>query len=207
MATTKGDGRYSVAPEFGGYPDGRHYVVRFCGDFIGESRDEAEARGIADAHNAARMAPKCATVGYMHGTIDSEVIPDATAAGLSYRVAVEADLDSRPDDFGLYPESCYTQKQFEAWQQDRWSFVTVVITPMVEGFDLSAFETSIGGVEYGSFPMTNDKDDVLAVEELDLERLTKSHAADRIEELRGQLKAKLGAMSYTLRAVASQLPD
>lgn len=50
------DRRYTVGPEYCGHR-ARRFVARFCGDWIGQAKTRAEARELALAHDARRMAP------------------------------------------------------------------------------------------------------------------------------------------------------
>lgn len=43
------DNRYTIHLEFCGYP-ARHYVVRFCGEWVGESKSRAKALDIQKKH-------------------------------------------------------------------------------------------------------------------------------------------------------------
>jgi hypothetical protein len=47
------DQRYSIALEYCGYAK-RHWVVRFCGEWIGTGKNRPDADRIARQHKAAR---------------------------------------------------------------------------------------------------------------------------------------------------------
>jgi len=49
------DRRYSIQLEFCGYPRRRH-VVRFCGDYIGNTESQGQACAIARKHAARRRS-------------------------------------------------------------------------------------------------------------------------------------------------------
>ncbi len=69
-----------------------------------------------------------------------------TANGTRYRVELLPDLDITPFD-----SDCYDDEDIEAWREDRWEYVSVVVTPLgtleVDQFELS---DSLSGVEFGS---------------------------------------------------------
>jgi hypothetical protein len=48
------DSRYTIAMEYCGYAEPR-YVVRFCGQWVGQSANRSDARQIAESHNRARF--------------------------------------------------------------------------------------------------------------------------------------------------------
>lgn len=49
------DARYSITLEHCGYPEARH-VVRFCGEWVGQSQHDFEARNMRDTHIKARWS-------------------------------------------------------------------------------------------------------------------------------------------------------
>lgn len=54
-ASTRRDGRYSIAREFCGQPKARQ-VARFCGDWLGHAPSRRAARAIIEAHQDARAS-------------------------------------------------------------------------------------------------------------------------------------------------------
>ena len=48
------DERYTIALEYCGY-ESPHYVVRFCGDYLGNSEIAFEAESLAIQHNRERL--------------------------------------------------------------------------------------------------------------------------------------------------------
>lgn len=52
-ASTRRDGRYSIAREFCGQPKARQ-VARFCGEWLGHAPSRRAARAIIEAHQDAR---------------------------------------------------------------------------------------------------------------------------------------------------------
>lgn len=48
------DHRYSIQQEFTGHANGKQWVVRFCGEWIGSSQFYGSALMLATGHNARR---------------------------------------------------------------------------------------------------------------------------------------------------------
>lgn len=65
---------------------------------------------------------------------------------------------------GLQDSECYTPKQVEAWKNDEWYFVTVEVIASKAGVDLGS--GSYGGIEYGYYTYTNDKDEIVSQSEI-----------------------------------------
>lgn len=49
------DNRYTIQREFCGYPEAR-YVVRFCGEWVGQSANKSDAIAIAESYEKARWS-------------------------------------------------------------------------------------------------------------------------------------------------------
>ena len=77
---------------------------------------------------------------------------------------VVPDEDCLPSDF-----DCYTPKQLEAWRNEDWYFVGVYVVASINGIDLSM--SSLWGIEYGEFPLTDENDNLESVTSLDLANL------------------------------------
>lgn len=50
----KTDNRYSIRQEYTGHAQGKQWVARFCGDWIGSSQFYSSALMLATGHNARR---------------------------------------------------------------------------------------------------------------------------------------------------------
>jgi hypothetical protein len=142
------------------------------------------------------------------GEIDTQVIKDEKIDGLSYRIDLEVDYDCKPDKFGLYPESCYTQAQLDAWKRGEWRYVDVIVTPVIRGVILEDFSDSLWGVEYGDYPITDEEDNVIETKDLSMDELISVHPVpDMISEVQSQLLKKLGGLVDALRAISSALNE
>ena len=65
-----------------------------------------------------------------------------------YRVTTEFDYDSSPDD-----ADCYSDDDKEAWRNDVWHYVGVIVTPLdVPASARNQLDDSLWGVEY-DFPL------------------------------------------------------
>lgn len=73
--------------------------------------------------------------------------PVVTVDGARYRVDLEPDTDATPDD-----ADCYDDDAIQAWRDDLWRYVGVIVTPLDvpedKQFELS---DSLWGVDYGSY--------------------------------------------------------
>lgn len=65
-----------------------------------------------------------------------------TIAGFEVRAHLEPDLDASPEDY-----DCFDQADIDAWKNDQWEFVGVVVTASKEGIDLGT--GYIGAVVHG----------------------------------------------------------
>lgn len=77
----------------------------------------------------------------MSGYVDSWTVEQD---GITYRVDLDPDTDSTPDD-----AECYSPSDIKAYRDDLWSYVGVTVTPLVAGAGASA---ATWGVEYGVMP-------------------------------------------------------
>lgn len=148
--------------------------------------------------------------------IDSTTIKDPQIAGLSYKIAVVPDLDSSPDD-----ADCYTATQKAAWARDEWSYVGVIVTPVVNGTELLDFDDSLWGLEYGDFTMTDEDDNVTGRTWLTLDAFTTETVhemadgtekrfpaypvPDMISEVQHKLRDGLGGVIDALRKVEKEV--
>ena len=62
------------------------------------------------------------------------------------------------DDDGL------TEKQRQAWQRDEWHYVTATVHLSLNGVEIGS--ASYGGLEFGTFLLTNDNDEITGTTEL-----------------------------------------
>lgn len=71
-----------------------------------------------------------------------------------FRIRVEEDNDSRPDD-----ADCYSPEDMAAWRRGQWRFATAVLTP-VDRETGTVFESctqALGSVEWGTLPGWSDE--------------------------------------------------
>ena len=142
------------------------------------------------------------------GIIDSTAIPDPRVEGLSYLVQVVPDTDVSPGEFGLYPESAYTQSQYDAWKRDEWSYVGVIVTPIIAGEQYERFSDSLWGVEYGYYLLTDEQGNETGRVNIDVGKLITEHPVpDMITEVRSQIAANLSPVIAKLQAVLSELDN
>lgn len=74
--------------------------------------------------------------------------------GWKFLLAIDGDDFMEPsDDEGITP------KQAEAWQRDEWRYVTATVYAIAN--DIVLGSASYGGLEYGEFTDTDEKDNVL----------------------------------------------
>lgn len=70
-----------------------------------------------------------------------------------YRVQLVSDYDSTPEG-----EECYSEADIEAWQNDEWTFVGVIVTPIdVPKSSQFGLSDSLWGVEY-EFPLSTPEE-------------------------------------------------
>ena len=62
--------------------------------------------------------------------------------GFDITATIEADTDSHVND-----SECYSKKQIEAWKNDEWFFVGIVLSISRNGVELSGNAASLWGVE------------------------------------------------------------
>jgi hypothetical protein len=71
-----------------------------------------------------------------------------TINGVNYIVRIVPDYDAEPTDFDFY-----TQREIDAWRNDKWSYVGVLVSPDIPGLDQEWFDASLWGIEYGDLPL------------------------------------------------------
>lgn len=64
------------------------------------------------------------------------------AEGFDITARLEADIDTRPEN-----SECYSKKQIEAWKNDDWFFVGVVLSVSKNGVDLGDHAVSLWGID------------------------------------------------------------
>ena len=92
--------------------------------------------------------------------IDSKDIGQSENFTLTLVVDYDPWADTRDDD-GLTP------KQIEAWKNDEWCYVTATLTASRAGIELG--EDSLCGLEYGTFTITDDSDNVVTTKEITID--------------------------------------
>lgn len=114
-------------------------------------------------------------------TIDSTTITDPTNTSLTFHVRVVPDTESRPGDADVYGDHA----TMTAWRNDEWSFVGVIVTPVVAGVEYDEQSTSLWGVEYGAFPITDEHGMVLETRYIGIDEIATVHPGpDLITEAR-----------------------
>jgi hypothetical protein len=106
--------------------------------------------------------------------------------GVKYRVQIEPDYDAKPTDY-----DCYTPKQVTAWGDDRWQFVGVVVSALLDGLDPEWFTASLWGIEYGSLPLTDEADNLTGETYDDGAYIRNEVVPDLISEVWGDAKDRL----------------
>ena len=77
----------------------------------------------------------------------------AEVAGADVFLPISHDPFAWPeDDDGLTP------KQVQAWRDDKWHYVTATVSVELDGVEIGS--ACYGGIEHGSFTMTNDEDEI-----------------------------------------------
>jgi hypothetical protein len=142
----------------------------------------------------------------MSDLIESETIEDPRAPGISYRIDILADHDASPADYGLYPQSCYTASQYEAWQHNEWCYVGVVVTPVIGGMEFSDCSESLWAVEFGDYLITDENGRPEKRVDLGMNSIINDHPVpDMLEEVRGHLAARLSTLVNDLGVAESSL--
>jgi len=139
----------------------------------------------------------------MTGSIDSRLISDNDIAGLSWRVSLD------DDEWLTAPEGdCYTPTQVAAFGRD-WQYVIVTVTPVIAGCDLDGLTETLGAVEYGTYTLTDDDDNVTGTREIDLDYLIDGMPDDDggypVPDMIREAKAQLAKMSPVFAAVFGQV--
>lgn len=122
---------------------------------------------------------------YKHNRLETMELPSQN--GYTLTAYVVPDEDCLPDDF-----DCYTPKQYEAWRTDQWCFVGVFVVASLDGEELA--ENSLWGIEFGSFPLTDENDNLKSVSEIDLPSLAESVLPDLITETLQEAENKLSSL-------------
>ena len=130
----------------------------------------------------------------MQGDIDSKTVPDATVKGLSWRVTLDADeFYSKPEGDG------YTARQVAAFKAGEWSYVVVGVTPIIDGVTLPDVTETLGGVEYGTYVLTDEDDNVTGTREIDLDYLIAGMPEDDegypVPEMIREAKSRLASLA------------
>ena len=137
------------------------------------------------------------------------MLADEKIPGLSYRIEVFEDPDagSPAEQYGLYPESCYTQAQQDAHDRGDWMFAGVVVTPLVGGLEIDGAADSLWGVEFGHYTLTDDEDRVQGTTDIGLDEIVKTHPVpDMLDEVRAGLRKHLEPVSAAAGVVLAALP-
>lgn len=114
--------------------------------------------------------------------------------GVNFRVEAFHDSDTRPE----HADDCYNEEDIQAWKDDKWEFVELTITPVVDGVDItSATSYASGFYEYGSMP---GKDKYL-----DLDSVLEYVLPDHRDEWLAKLKEELPALRQALGDTAERL--
>lgn len=135
--------------------------------------------------------------------IESRTIEDSDIAGLSYRIDIEPDYDGSPHD-----AECYTTLQIAAWERDEWSYVGVIITPLIAGMELDMCSDSLWGLEYGNFPLVDEHGTEQGRRRIGLDAFVDGYTKDghpgypvpdMISQVHGRLAERLGPVTDQLR--------
>jgi hypothetical protein len=143
-----------------------------------------------------------------NSSIDSRAVPDKDIPGLSYYVEVFPDYDSSPDD-----ADCYTLMQRVAFKSGEWSYVGVVVTPVIDGDAIEMCSDSLWGLEYGHYLCTDEDDNEKSWLWIDLDAMINGQGEaydaypvpDMIEEVRSQLAGQLGPKLASLQRIVASL--
>lgn len=114
---------------------------------------------------------------------ESDTVTVVNVAGQRYRVELEEDPESTPFD-----ADCYGEEDIEAWREDRWEFVSVVVTPL-SVYECDQFELSdaLCGVEFGSYVWNRGNEHEGAIT---LDRLITEHPVpDMVDEVARKVAA------------------
>jgi hypothetical protein len=130
----------------------------------------------------------------MHGNLDSKTIPDTDVAGLSWRVTLDYDTELTE------PEGdCGTARQVAAFRAGEWRYVIVGVSPIVAGVELDDLTETLAGVEYGTFTLTDEDDNVQGIREIDFDYLIAGMPDDDegypVPDLIREAKSRLAGMA------------
>jgi hypothetical protein len=140
----------------------------------------------------------------MNGNLDSKTIPDSDIAGLSWHVTLDY------DEYYSAPEGdCYTPRQVDAYRRGDWSYVIVGVSPIVGGVELDDLTETLGCVEYGTFTLTDEDDNVTGTLDIDLDSMISGRGEDYepypVPDLIGEAKSRLAGMAPVFAEVFGQV--
>lgn len=122
----------------------------------------------------------------MNGEIDSRVV---TYRGVKFRVDIDPDEESRPDDYGMpgADDAAYTDAGMEAWRRDEWRYVCVTVSLCDMPHDLGLWD-SLCSVEWGRLSeVTIGTDDI-----------ARDYLPDLASEVIGQIPEHIERLSNAL---------
>ncbi|MEV4575945.1 hypothetical protein AB0K16_22135 [Nonomuraea jabiensis] len=102
---------------------------------------------------------------------------DITRDDITYRVSLVKDTDADPRNDGDWA----TQEDINAWLRDDWEYVSVFVTPIIAGTEITEARTSTSA-EYGSLPNAE-----IGMDEI----LQNDYVISKIREARENLKRVL----------------
>ncbi len=79
--------------------------------------------------------------------------------GLDVYLSISEDPFTTPDD-----DDGLTPKQHKSWSNDDWYYVSATVTLSLNGVEIGS--ASYGGLEFGTFLLTNDNDEITGTTEL-----------------------------------------
>jgi hypothetical protein len=84
--------------------------------------------------------------------------------GLHVFLSISEDPWSRPDD-----DDGMTPKQHQAWDNDDWRYVAATVHLELNGIEIGS--ASYGCLEFGTFLLTNDNDEITGTTEIDEDKI------------------------------------
>lgn len=84
--------------------------------------------------------------------------------GLDVYLLITPDPWTRPDD-----DDGMTPKQHKSWSNDDWYYVSATVTLSLNGVEIGS--ASYGGLEFGTFLLTNDNDEITGTTEIDEDKI------------------------------------
>ena len=117
-----------------------------------------------------------------------DIIDKATIEcdGITYSVMLVPDYDASPDDADSYSAS-----DKAAFAAGEWSYVGVIVRPVIDGNELREAEDSLWGVEYGFMPAETEPHEGGQHEDITIgmDYITGTHPVpDMISEVRANLR-------------------